>query len=216
VIIAHSLPSFFTSVSQCVFGPTSSLSADLDKITSWSNTWNMSFNPNKSHTLTVSLKKDRLEPPTIDFVNNPLEEVLSFKLMGLTICNDLSCKIHISKLPSKASRRLDIFHCAKSFLGPPELLITCKPFGCSKMEYSSPLWAGAPTSHLFQLHAVETKAFRIIGISHREPLTVSPQADRWSFCLLPSPVQSTPPTALSTVFPHISAWSPDPPTASFW
>uniref|UniRef100_A0A8C4QVN9 ATP-dependent Clp protease ATP-binding subunit clpX-like, mitochondrial n=1 Tax=Eptatretus burgeri TaxID=7764 RepID=A0A8C4QVN9_EPTBU len=33
------------------------------------------------------------------------------------------------------------------------------------MEYCSPLWAGAPASHL---HAVETKAFRIIGISCSE------------------------------------------------
>jgi len=33
----------------------SSLSADLDKIISWSNTWNMSFNPDKSHTLMMSL-----------------------------------------------------------------------------------------------------------------------------------------------------------------
>ena len=33
----------------------SSLSADLDKITNWSNTWNMSFNPDKSHTITLTL-----------------------------------------------------------------------------------------------------------------------------------------------------------------
>ena len=32
------------------------------------------------------------------------------------------------------------------------------------MEYCSPLWAGAPASHHSRLHAVETKAFRIIGI----------------------------------------------------
>ena len=42
----------------------SSLSAYLDKITNWSNTWNMSFNPDKSHTLTMSLRKDRLKKPT--------------------------------------------------------------------------------------------------------------------------------------------------------
>ena len=33
-----------------------SLSADLDKITSWYNTWYMSFNPDKSHTHHVSPK----------------------------------------------------------------------------------------------------------------------------------------------------------------
>ena len=41
----------------------SSLSADLNKITNWSNTWNMYFNPDKSHTLTLSLRKDHLEKP---------------------------------------------------------------------------------------------------------------------------------------------------------
>ena len=81
----------------------SSLTADLDKITNCSNMWNMSFNPDKSHTLTMSLRKDRLENPPIHFLNNPLEEVLSFKLLGLTICHDLSWEIHISNLPSKAS-----------------------------------------------------------------------------------------------------------------
>ena len=33
------------------------------------------------------------------------------------------------------------------------------------MEYCSPLWAGVPASHLSRLHAVETKAFMIIGVS---------------------------------------------------
>ena len=41
----------------------SSLTAHLDKITIWSNTWNMSFNPDKSHTLPMSLRKHHLEPP---------------------------------------------------------------------------------------------------------------------------------------------------------
>ena len=103
--------------------------------------------------------------PHIYFLNNPLEEVLSFKLLGLTICHDLSWESHISNLASKASHRLGILHCAKSFLGPPELLTTYKAFVHSLMEYCSPLWAGVPASHLSRLHAVETKAFRIIGIS---------------------------------------------------
>ena len=39
----------------------SSLTADLFKITNWSNTWSMTFNPDKSHTLTMSFQKDHLE-----------------------------------------------------------------------------------------------------------------------------------------------------------
>ena len=37
------------------------------------------------------------------FLNTPLEEVLSFKLLGLTICYDLSWESHISNLAPKAS-----------------------------------------------------------------------------------------------------------------
>ena len=41
----------------------SSLSADLNKVTSWSNTWNMSFNPDKSHSHDVSPKGPSGTPP---------------------------------------------------------------------------------------------------------------------------------------------------------
>uniref|UniRef100_A0A8C4Q7D4 Uncharacterized protein n=1 Tax=Eptatretus burgeri TaxID=7764 RepID=A0A8C4Q7D4_EPTBU len=151
-------------------------SADLDKITSWSNMWNMSFNPDKSHTLGMSLRN---ENHPIYFLNNPLEEVLSFELLGLTISNDLSWESHISNLASKASCRLSILHRAESFLGTPEFLTTYKAFVCSLMEYCSPLWGGAPASHLSRFHTVETKAFRVIGISRYEAeslcLSLSPQ-----------------------------------------
>ena len=45
---------------------------------------------------------------------------------------------------------------------------TYKVFFCSRMEYCSPLLTGAPASHLSRLHAVETKAFSIIGIDRDE------------------------------------------------
>ena len=130
----------------------------------------MSIDFDKSHSHNVSPKEPsgNLPPNPIYFLNNPLEEVLSFKLLGFTICHDLSWENHIFNLASKASRRLGILRRAKSFLGPPELLTTYKAFVCSLMEYCSPLWAGAPASHLSRLYVVETKAFRIIGISRGE------------------------------------------------
>ena len=77
------------------------------------------------------------------------------------------------------------------------------------MEYCSLLWGGAPASHLARLHAVENKAFRIIGISHDEAffgsLTLSPEAGRWSFCLLRSPLWSCAPALSAICPPYISA-----------
>jgi len=67
--------------------------------------------------------KDRLVNPPIDLLNNPLEEVQSFKLLGLTISHDLSWANHIPKLVSKASHQLGILRHTRSFLGTPELRI---------------------------------------------------------------------------------------------
>ncbi len=117
----------------------------------------------------MSLRKDRLYNPPIYFLNNPLQEVLSLMLLGLTICHVLG-KTTLPSWPPKpvTDWAVGILCQAKSFLGTPELLTTYKAFICSSMEYCSPLWAGAPASHLARLHAVETKAFRIIGISRDE------------------------------------------------
>ena len=95
------------------------LASNLDKTTSLSNTWNMSVNSEKSHTLTPSFSLQRTiwHPlyhnstlPPISFLNNPLEEVHLLKPLSLTISHNLSWTNHISKLASKASHRLgDLF-----------------------------------------------------------------------------------------------------------
>ena len=142
----------------------SSLTADLGKIKKLVQHVEHVFQSGQvsySHFVSLKGSSGKKKKP-IYFLNTPLEEVLSLKLLGLTICHNLSWESHIYNLASKASRRLGILHRAKSFLGTPELLTTYKAFIHSLMEYCSPLWVGAPASHLSRLHAVETKAFRII------------------------------------------------------
>uniref|UniRef100_A0A8C4N128 Uncharacterized protein n=1 Tax=Eptatretus burgeri TaxID=7764 RepID=A0A8C4N128_EPTBU len=124
-------------------------------------------------TLSLCLAKRTVWKTPPSTFSTILLKSFSFKLLGLTICHDLSWESHISNLASKASHHLGILCCAKSFLSPPELLTTCKAFVRSLMEYCSPLRAGAPASHLSRLHAVETKAFRIIGISRDEAESLS-------------------------------------------
>uniref|UniRef100_A0A8C4PX44 RNA-directed DNA polymerase from mobile element jockey n=1 Tax=Eptatretus burgeri TaxID=7764 RepID=A0A8C4PX44_EPTBU len=198
-----------------------SLSEDLDKITNWSNTWNTSSNPDKS--LNVSPKgPSGTPPPQIYFLNNPLEEVLSFKLLDLSIWHDLSWESHISKLASIASQRLGILRRAKSFFGTPELLTTYKTFVCSMMEYCSPFWAGAPTSHLSRLQSVETEVFRIVCISRDEAeslglsLSHRRQVSGLSvFCRLLSGLHPFPPLCLPSVppiFPQSALGPPKTPS----
>ena len=94
-------------------------------------TLRMSFIPDKSHTFIISLRQNHRANPPIYFLNIPLEEVQSFKLLGLSISHDLSWANHISKLASKDSRQLSILHHTKSFFGTPELIFIDKAFICS-------------------------------------------------------------------------------------
>ena len=95
---------------------------------------------------------------------------------------------------------------AKSFLGPPELLTTYKAFVCRLMEYCSPFWAGPPASYLSRLHAVETKAFMIIGISRNEAeslgLSLSHRRQVGGLSLIYRLLSGLAHPALSAICPH--------------
>ena len=99
---------------------------------------------------------------------------------------------------------------AKSFLGLPELLTSHKASVHSLMEYCSPLWARAPAFHPSRFHAVETKAFRIIGISHGEAeclgLSLSHHRQVGGLSVFYRLLSGLAPPALSAICsPHISA-----------
>jgi len=103
-----------------------------------------------------------------------------------------------TKVASKASRRLGILHRTKSFLGSRELLSTDMAIIHSLMEHcSSPLsWHTCLTPCSAWCH--ETKAFKIIGISHDKAdsyglITFPSQTGRWSLCLLLPPFLSCSP-----------------------
>ena len=97
-----------------------------------------------------------------------------------------------------------------------------KAFVRSLMEYCSPFWAGTPSSHLSQLDAMETKAFKIIGISHDEAeslgLSLSHRRQVGGLSVFYRLLSSLAPPALSlrfvpTTFPQ---GGQGPPTTPFW
>ena len=89
------------------------------------------------------------------------------------------------------------------------------------MVYCSPLWAGAPASHLSWLHAVETKEFQIIGIFRDEAetlgLSLSPRRQVGGLSVFHSLLSGLAPLLCvrfgPTIFPQ---GAQGPPTTPFW
>ena len=86
-------------------------------------------------------------------------------------------------------------------------MTTYKAFVHSLMEYCSPIWTGAPASQLSRLHAVETKAFRIVGNSRGEAeslgLSLSHRRQVGGLCLVLSPLRPRHPLLCLRYVPHI-------------
>ena len=85
------------------------LQNELDAISGWTNTNNMKFNPKKCKERIVTFRRDIEHPPTSLVVDNiSLERVETYKVLGLTIQNNLKWDSHVSEIVTKASKRVHI------------------------------------------------------------------------------------------------------------
>ena len=91
------------------------------------------------------------------------------------------------------------------------------------MEYISPLWTGTSASNLAQIDVVETKAFRINGISHAETelmwLSLSSHRYISDLSVFDPLISGLAPSALSVHPPNhqVSAGlTYSPPSTPFW
>ena len=70
-------------------GEVSSLQNDIDCISQWAQQNNMNLNPKKCKIMTIRPLKNKLVSPMLSINNLPLEAVLSYKVLGLTLCDTL-------------------------------------------------------------------------------------------------------------------------------
>ena len=78
------------------------LNRDLNTITSSSNKWLVSFNPQKTETMVISQKVNKPHHPSLIMNNQKLEDVKFHKHLGVTISDDGSWNKHIKLVIDKA------------------------------------------------------------------------------------------------------------------
>jgi len=78
------------------------LQFDIDKISAWVDRNLLSLNPVKCKTMLLSRKRNLSQPPQFLLNETPLEQVESFKYLGVLISSDLSWSAHIDSIPSSA------------------------------------------------------------------------------------------------------------------
>ena len=95
---------------------------------------------------------------------SPLEVVDSFKLLGVTLSNDLSWNIHVSNITAKASKHLYALRILKRHGIPVKNLIT---IFCSLirpvLEYACQVWhSSLPLMLSDQIKHIQKRALKIV------------------------------------------------------
>ena len=141
------------------------LQNELDAISDWTNTNNMKLNPKKCKEMIVTFRHDIAHPPTSLVVDNiSLERVESYKLLGLTMQNNLKWDLHVSEIVTKASKRVHILRVLKrNGVSTPHLLQVYFTLVRPLLEYCCPVWHSSLTINLSdKVERVQKRSMRII------------------------------------------------------
>ena len=112
---------------------------DLDTIQAWASKWKVIFNPLKSESMLVSLRRN-----TERGQNHVINNVDIHKHLGLTWNSDVSWKNHLSTIIARASKRIYMLRALKFKLVRSSLEKMYFAYIRPIFEYASVLWDSAP------------------------------------------------------------------------
>ena len=147
------------------------LDQDLNTIHTWSRQWLVTFCPNKTEYMHVSLKKrdNPSDPPT--FNGQLLREVETHKHLGVTFSSNLNWTEHISSITKGASKSLDAMRKLKHTVDRKTLNSIYIAFIRPKLEYANVIWHDCSQADSDLLEGLQLDAARIVtgakkGTSH--------------------------------------------------
>ena len=147
------------------------LNEDLSAISEWANQWLVTFCPQKTVYMHVSLKKDKQNPPPIFFEGKQLEEVQHHKHLGVVFSNNLTWSEHITSIAKSAGKCVGAMKKLKHSVDRKTLNSVYLTFVRPKLEYASIVWQDCSDVNSQLLENLQLDAARVVtgakrGTSH--------------------------------------------------
>ena len=135
-------------------GDYSALQDDIDALSNWATQNAMTFNATKCKHMTISRKRNRHTPaPPLSLNGSTLEDVPTFKYLGILITSDLSWSQHIQDMCSKA-RNL-IYRRYYQYADSNTLLRLYTSLVRPHVEYAAPVWDPFAIQDIQSLESVQ-------------------------------------------------------------
>ena len=153
------------------------LNNDLQKITTWAETWKVTFNETKTELLNIARGRNNHYPP-LYFSNTTLQAITTHKHLGIIFQNNLKWDTHIIDLISRCRTQVDCLRSYKYRLSRKALETMYKSFILPKLDYADIIWDNCSEILVDQLESVHLDAIRTIigavrGTSHIKLYTES-------------------------------------------
>lgn len=136
------------------------LQSDVTRVVQWVEESNLRLNKPKTKFMVISRKR---QPPSISLFlgDSAIEQVDSYKLLGLTITEDLSWSRHISNTSCKASRLVGFLY--RNFRGASSSSLTYlyKALVRPVLDYCGPVWDPHHRCDIDKLEKVQVFAARL-------------------------------------------------------
>ena len=117
------------------------LQLDIDCISDWVSLNKLMFNPTKCKAMTISRKRNSVYPAQFLLNGIPLEQVETFKYLGVLLSSDLSWSAHIDSICTKARKVIGLLY--RRFYGNVDnhsLLELYSVLVGPHLEYAAPIW----------------------------------------------------------------------------
>ena len=142
----------------------SSAQSSLDTIAEWSDENFMTINIKKTKEIIYNISRNKIDLPKLSLSGSDIEQVETYKLLGVVLSNDLRWDEHVSYINKKVNKRIHYLKLLKrSGVPTAALLHYYTTVIRSVIEYAAPVWQSSLNNkQRNKLESLQKRSFRII------------------------------------------------------
>ena len=138
------------------------LQDDIDALCNWSKRWDMHFNADKCHVLTIGRFENIRHAHRYTLETNELEHVNEEKDLGVWVDSELDFSEHISKKVNIANSTVGLIRRSFAFLDSSSFRKLFCAFVRPHIEYAQAIWSPHSQKQIDMIEAVQIRATKLV------------------------------------------------------
>ena len=144
----------------------SDLQESLNDVSEWSTDNHMVLHPQKTKSMLIATRQKHQRAPlelNLTLNDNPIEQISSHKVLGVTIDDEFKWQIHINNISKTVARNLHLLRKLTYFVDTQASKLFFTAHCLSHINYASSTWCGAAQVHMRKLNSLHRRGVKLIS-----------------------------------------------------